>query len=78
MHKNILVSILENLFCGEYMGSTDVLNEERILLKQSEKSNIMLSIPISKVNYIIEMNGDKHTGENDIKLLLKNLSKEGF
>lgn len=78
MHKNILVSILDNLFCGEYVKSVNSVNEERILLKQSEKSNIMLSIPILKINYIIEMNGNKHIGEDDIKIFIKNLSKDGF
>lgn len=61
----LLISVGKSIYCGQVVGLEHKNN--CILVKQSKDSNIILSIPIYKINYLILKNEDKITGITSIK-----------
>ncbi len=76
MDKYICICVFENIFSGRFIDTTFFEDEERILIRQSEKSEITMSIPISKINYMITIDGEKYSTLGEIKnTILTRLTK---
>ena len=57
MDDHILINIDGHCFVGEYCGFKD----DRIYLKQSEKSEIIVSMPLNNCDFIIDIAGKKYS-----------------
>ncbi|WP_303862546.1 hypothetical protein [Alkalibaculum bacchi] len=75
MCNDIAVAVRENIFCGRI---TNLINEEdaTILLKQSTRSEIELIIPISEIEYIVTMDGQKYENPIGVQEVLEKLQRE--
>lgn len=62
---SVIIAVGKNIFCGKIVGMED--NKTRILFKQSEKSNIIMSILIDKLSYILNMDGHKIVQKEDME-----------
>ncbi|MDD2555548.1 MAG: hypothetical protein PHX16_01395 [Syntrophaceticus sp.] len=74
MCNDVAVGVRENIFCGRI---TNLINEEEavILLKQSTRSDIELIIPISEIEYIVTMDGNKYERPVDVQVVLEKLQR---
>lgn len=74
MSKNIAVRMKNNIFCGEIISVIIENQKKRLLLKQSEKSEILLNIPINKIRSVVTMDAAEYSGEEEISRLLSQLT----
>ena len=63
MNKHLLVTSREHCFVGDYFNYQDKI----LYIKQSEKSEILLSVPIQYIDYIITVSGNQYTSIKDIE-----------
>lgn len=63
MDRHILVNAEGHCFAGALYKA----DENGLLLKQSEKSGIMVCIPLDMCSYVIHVSGKRYSGKKEIK-----------
>ena len=73
MLQILLVLLNNSTLCGQPIRFENDMT--RIIIKQSEKSDILLSIALDKIKYIMDINATKYFSKENIILYINGIQE---